>query len=115
MDGVHPGNLSRVHILGRQGAADDDGPLGIDQVSKGHVRRRRAHAGRMDTAAYAQAVERSPGRSRDYWMIGILVLLAVALVVFVVVAIIAGPTTESTNSSFWTWYNLQTVLRNLTF
>ena len=50
-----------------------------------------------------------------YWMIGILVLLAVALVVFVVVAIIAGPTTESTNSSFWTWYNLQTVLRNLTF
>lgn len=50
-----------------------------------------------------------------YWMIGILVLLAVALVVFVVVAIITGPTTESTNSSFWTWYNLQTVLRNLTF
>lgn len=50
-----------------------------------------------------------------YWMIGILVLLAVALVVFVVVAIIAGPITESTNSSFWTWYNLQTVLRNLTF
>lgn len=50
-----------------------------------------------------------------YWMIGILVLLAVALVVFVVVAIIAGPTAESTNSSFWTWYNLQTVLRNLTF
>lgn len=50
-----------------------------------------------------------------YWMIGILVLLAVALVVFVVVAIIAGPTTESTHSSFWTWYNLQTVLRNLTF
>ena len=48
-----------------------------------------------------------------FWMIGIMILLAVAVVVVVIIAIVNGTATESTNSSFWTWYNLHTTLRNL--
>lgn len=48
-----------------------------------------------------------------FWMIGIMILLAVAVIVVVVVVIVNGTSTESTNSSFWTWFNLQTALRNL--
>ena len=48
-----------------------------------------------------------------FWMIGIMILLAVAAVVVVIIAIVNGTSTESTNSSFWTWYNLHTTFRNL--
>lgn len=48
-----------------------------------------------------------------FWMIGIMILLAVAVVVLVIVATVNGTSAESTHTSFWTWFNLNTTLHNL--
>ena len=53
------------------------------------------------------------------WLLGFVILLGIGLVVFVVVVIIAACNGQismsetSSNGTFWTWFNLNTTLRNI--